>query len=126
MPTVKKDATIEELRQRIASAKHLVFTSFTGLTVGEITKLRVELRKDGTTYAVVKNTLFARAAGSELAKQVEQFLAGPTGVLFVPDDPVAPAKALKTFSDETKPVEVKAAIIDGKLVGAAQIKVLAS
>lgn len=126
MPTAKKDATIDELRERIKSAKHLVFTNFAGLTVSEITKLRGELRKDGTTYAVVKNTLFARAAGDELAKQVEEFLAGPTGVLFVTGDPVAPAKALKTFSDDTKPVEVKAAYIDGKLVDAAQVAVLAS
>ena len=88
MPTAKKEATIEELRKRIANSPNLFFTDFVGLTVEEITKLRGELRKDGTTYAVVKNTLFARAAGSELAKQVEQFLAGPTGVLFVPDDPV--------------------------------------
>lgn len=126
MPTAKKEATIDELRQRIAGAKHLVFTNYTGLTVAEITKLRGQLRKDGTTYAVVKNTLFARAAGAELAKQVEEFLAGPTGVLFVGEDPVAPAKALKTFSDDTKPIEVKAALIDGKIVGARAIAVLAS
>jgi large subunit ribosomal protein L10 len=126
MPTAKKEATIEELRRRIAGAKHLVFTNYTGLTVAEITKLRGALRKDGTTYAVVKNTLFARAAGEDLAKQVEAFLAGPTGVLFLGEDPVAPAKALKTFSDDTKPVEVKAALIDGKLVDAKAIATLAS
>ena len=126
MPTAKKETTIEELRQRIAGAKHLVFTNYAGLTVAEITKLRGELRKDGTTYAVVKNTLFARAAGADLAKQVEEYLAGPTGVLFVTEDPVAPAKALKTFSDDTKPVEVKAALIDGKIVDAKTIAMLAS
>jgi large subunit ribosomal protein L10 len=126
MPTAKKEATIEELRGKIASAKNLFFTNYTGLTVGDITKLRNELRKDGSTYGVVKNSLFQRAAGEELAKLVEEFLAGPTAVVFAGDDPVAPAKALKTFGDQNKPVPIKAAYIDGKIVDAKAVNILAS
>ncbi|HEY1729920.1 MAG TPA: 50S ribosomal protein L10 [Candidatus Baltobacteraceae bacterium] len=126
MPTAKKDATIEELRKRIASAQNLFLTDFVGLTVEEITKLRGELRKDGTTYAVVKNTLFKRAAGDELAAKLDAFLAGPTAIVFGGPDPVAPAKALKAFSDATKPVTVKVAYIDGQIVDAKQVATLAS
>ena len=126
MPTAKKEATIEELREKIASAKNLFFTNYAGLTVEQITKLRNELRKDGSTYGVVKNTLFKRAAGDELASQLDAILAGPTGVVFAGDDPVGPAKAIKTFSDQTKPVDVKAAYIDGKFVDAAQVQALAA
>ncbi|MBV8601336.1 MAG: 50S ribosomal protein L10 [Candidatus Eremiobacteraeota bacterium] len=126
MPTAKKEATIEELRERIKNSQSLFLTNYAGLTVGEITKLRGELRKDGNTYAVVKNTLFKRAAGEDLAKLLEEFLAGPTGIVFAGSDPVAPAKALKQFSDATKPVEVKAAYIDGQVVDKAQVNVLAS
>jgi large subunit ribosomal protein L10 len=126
MPTAKKEATIEELREKIAGAKNLFFTNYQGLTVEEISKLRTELRKDGSTYGVVKNTLFKRAASSELASQLDAILAGPTGVVFAGEDPVAPAKALKTFSDATKPVAVKAAYIDGKIVDAAQVQALAA
>jgi large subunit ribosomal protein L10 len=126
MPTAKKEATIEELRKRLGAAKHLFFTNYSGLTVGEMSKLRNELRRDGSTYAVVKNTLFSIAAGDELAAQLESFLAGPTGVIFSTEDPVAPAKALKTFSDDVKKIDVKAAYIDGKIVDAAGVAVLAS
>lgn len=126
MPTAKKEATIEQLRERIAGAKNLFFTNYAGLTVEEISKLRNELRKDGSTYGVVKNTLFKRAAGDELAAGLDAILAGPTGVVFAGDDPVAPAKAIKTFSDATKPVAVKAAYIDGRFVDAAQVQALAA
>jgi large subunit ribosomal protein L10 len=126
MPTAKKEATIEELRKRLADAKHLFFTNHSGLSVEDITKLRVQLRKDGTSYAVVKNTLFSIAAGEGLAKQIEQHLAGPTAVVFAGEDPVAPAKALKTFSDTVKKLDVKVAYIDGKIVNAAQVDALAS
>jgi large subunit ribosomal protein L10 len=124
MATARKEAAVEELTERLAAAKSLIFTDYAGLTVGEITKLRSELRKDGNTYSVVKNTLFRIAAG-DLAAQLESILAGPTGVVFGGIDPVAPAKALKTFSDSVKRVAVKAAYIDGKIVDPKHVETLA-
>ncbi|MBC5801350.1 MAG: 50S ribosomal protein L10 [Candidatus Eremiobacteraeota bacterium] len=126
MPTAKKGQTIDELRKRLAETKYLFFTNYAGLTVGEITRLRTELRKDGSSYAVVKNTLFSLAAGDELAKKFDAFLAGPTGVVFAPADPVAPAKALKQFSDGVKTLEVKAGYVDGRIIDAAQVQALAA
>ncbi len=96
------------------------------LTVEEITKLRGELRKDGSTYAVVKNTLFKIAAGETIAKQLDVYLAGPTGIVFAGTDPIAPAKAIKQFADDSKKLGIKAAYIDGVLVDAKQVEVLAS
>jgi large subunit ribosomal protein L10 len=124
MPTARKETAIQELRDRLAGAQNLFLTDYAGLTVEEITKLRGELRKDGNTYSVVKNTLFRIAAG-DVATQLDQFLAGPTGIVFAGVDPVAPAKALKTFSDTTKKIEIKAAYIDGRVVDAAQVDALA-
>jgi large subunit ribosomal protein L10 len=124
MPTARKEATIGELTKKLAGAKNLFLTDYAGLTVEEITKLRGELRKDGNTYSVVKNTLFRIAAG-DLATALDSFLAGPTGIVFAGADPVAPAKALKTFSDTVKRITVKAAYIDGQVVDAKQVEKLA-
>jgi large subunit ribosomal protein L10 len=126
MPTARKEHAVQELRDRLADSQNLFLTDFAGLTVEEITKLRGELRKDGSTYAVVKNTLFKIAAGDEIAKQLDAFLAGPTGIVFAGTDPVAPAKAIKQFADDSKKLGIKAAYIDGKLVDAKQVLVLAS
>ena len=126
MPTAKKEETVEKLRQRLDDAKYLFFTDYAGLTVEEITRLRTELRKDGSSYAVVKNSLFSIAAGDELSHKLEQYLAGPTGVIFASNDPVAPAKVLKQFSDDVKPIQVKAGYVDGQIIDAAGVRVLAS
>jgi large subunit ribosomal protein L10 len=127
MPTAKKEATIEQLRQKLGASKNLFFTNYAGLTVGDITKLRNELRKDGTsTYGVVKNSLFSIAAGDDLAKKFETYLTGPTAIVFAGEDPVAPAKAMKTFGDANKPVEIKAAYIDGQIVDAKGVAQLAA
>jgi large subunit ribosomal protein L10 len=124
MPTAKKESAVQELRERLAASQNLFFTDYAGLTVEEITKLRGELRKDGNTYSVVKNTLFRIAAG-DVASHVEAFLAGPTGIVFSGADPIAPAKALKAFSDGVKKIGIKAAYIDGKVITPSQVDVLA-
>jgi large subunit ribosomal protein L10 len=126
MPTAKKEAEVEELKGRLSGARTLFFTDYAGLTVGAITKLRNELRKGGSSYTVVKNTLFRRALGADLAKQFEEFLTGPTGVVFAGDDPIAPAKALKQFSDDNKSLSIKAAYIDGKVADVAHVNALAA
>ena len=126
MPTARKEEAVHELRERLAESQSLFFTDFAGLTVEEITNLRGKLRKDGNTYAVVKNTLFKIAAGDELAGKVEQFLAGPTGIVFAGNDPVAPAKAIKEFADESKKLGIKAAYFDGQLYDAKQVEALAA
>jgi large subunit ribosomal protein L10 len=126
MPTARKETAVQELRERLAGSQNLFLTDFAGLTVEEITKLRGELRKDGSTYAVVKNTLFKIAAGEDIAKQLDAFLAGPTGIVFAGTDPVAPAKAIKQFADDSKKLGIKAAYIDGKLVDKKQVETLAS
>ena len=75
MPTARKEAAVQDLRDRLSKAQNLFLTDFAGLTVEEITKLRRELRKDGSSYTVVKNTLFKIAAGDEIAKQFDAHLA---------------------------------------------------
>jgi large subunit ribosomal protein L10 len=123
MPTARKETSVQELRERLAAAPNLFLTDYKGLTVEDITKLRGELRKDGNSYSVVKNTLFRIAAG-DVATQLDEFLAGPTGIVFAGEDPVAPAKALRTFADASKKLSIKAAWIDGRVASAAEVDAL--
>lgn len=123
MPTAKKDAKIEELRARTAQARNLFLTDFRGLTVGEISKLRRALGKGGASYGVVKNTLFTKAV-PEIAAQLEAYLQGPTAIVFAGEDVVGPAKALQSFVDETKKLEIKAGLVDGRVIGKGEVQQL--
>ncbi|HEY3676638.1 MAG TPA: 50S ribosomal protein L10 [Candidatus Tumulicola sp.] len=123
MPTARKETAVQELRDRLAAAPNLFLTDYQGLTVEDITRLRGELRKDGNSYAVVKNTLFRIAAG-DIAKELDEHLTGPTGIVFAGADTVAPAKALRTFSEATKKLSVKAAWLDGRVAAAAEVDAL--
>lgn len=122
----KKQATVDELHDKLGSAKSFFLTDFTGLTVKKVTELRRRLRKAGIEYVVVKNTLAERALeGLELPDVVE-FFRGPTAVAIGNEDPVAPAKVLVDFAKENdnRP-SMKAAVVDRKAYNPQQVERLA-
>ena len=101
MPTERKNQSIEELRARIAATPNVVLTDYRGLTVGELRTLRSALRKQSSTFAIIKNTLFGIALGDERRGQLAALLQGPTGVAFAgtTEPPVAaPTWAMRSIS----------------------------
>jgi len=88
----EKNANIDSLKSRLASAQSLVLADFRGLTVESDTKLRREFRAVGCEYQVVKNTLLGKAVKGTPMEVLESLLAGPTAIAFSTEDPAAPAK----------------------------------
>ena len=52
-------------------------------------------------------------------------LAGPSAFVFASGDPVASAKALKSFAKENDKLVIKGGILDGKAMNADQVKAIA-
>ena len=124
--TVRPDKgdTVAELTESFSSSSAAVLTEYRGLTVKQITDLRVALGAD-TTYAVVKNTLTKIAAGNAGLAGLEALLAGPTAVAFVQGDPVTAAKALRDFARANPALVVKGGVMDGKPLSADEVRKLA-
>ena len=61
MNSTEKNANIDSLKTRLASAQSLILADFRGLTVESDNKLRREFRAVGCEYQVVKNTLLCKA-----------------------------------------------------------------
>lgn len=123
----KKQATVDELHDKLGSAKSFYMTDFSGLTVKKVTELRRRLRKAGVEYVVVKNTLAERALeGLDVPANTAGFFKGPTAVAFGVEDAVAPAKVLVDFAKENdnRPA-MKAAVVDRKAYTAEQVERLA-
>jgi large subunit ribosomal protein L10 len=64
------------------------------------------------------------ADGTDMTLLKEHFL-GPCAVALSYEDPVAPAKVLVKFSEDNAALEVKAGIVEGRLVDSSDIKRLA-
>lgn len=120
----KKDEIIVELEEKFTGATVSIFADFRGMNVAEVTKLRRRLREAGCEFKVAKNTLTALVAKRLNLEGVEPYLKGPVAIAFG-KDPVAPAKILSDFIRENKRMEIKAGILEGKIIDAAGIKALA-
>ena len=97
----EKAAVIEAIKAKASTASFAVVTDFKGMTVEELTNLRVSLRKAGGEYLVVKNTL-ARIAFTESTHDViKDKFHDNCGIAFGFEDPVAVAKAVSDFAKQS-------------------------
>lgn len=122
----QKMQEVEVLRDKISKAKSIVLVDYRGLTVEEDTDLRNTLRKANIEYKVIKNTLILFAVKDGELKDLAPHLNGPTAVAFSFDDELVTSKALYEYSKKNNKLELKAGIVDGKIVGIDDIKVLAT
>ncbi|MCL5045223.1 MAG: 50S ribosomal protein L10 [Actinobacteria bacterium] len=121
----EKEMAVGELTEKFRNSKAAVLTNYRGLNVAQATKLRKKLREAGVEYRVVKNTL-ARIAAHQLGLTgLDGFLEGPTAIAFGAQDPVAPAKALSDFAKDNKQLEIKAGLLEGKVIDPTGVKALA-
>lgn len=119
-----KAETVAQLTESFRSSAATVLTEYRGLTVKQVTALRVALGAD-TTYSVVKNTLTRLAADQAGLAELQGHLTGPTAVAFINGDPVDAAKSLRDFAKANPALVVKGGVLDGKTLTAAEINKLA-
>lgn len=127
MPLSKseKQELLGEYEQGLAQASHVFLLGYQGITVPQVTELRARVRASGGEYAVVKNTLALRAIDSRALAVLKDHFAGPTAVVWSATDPVAVAKALTDFAKDVPAIQLKAGLVEGQPIPAAQIKEIA-
>ena len=121
-----KKTVVAEISDKFDRAKTVVLVDYRGLTVAEDTELRNQLRKAGVEYAVLKNTMIARAIEGKGLDEMKAHLEGPTAVAFSYDDMTAPAKILSDFAKKTKKTEIKCGVCDGDYLNAEGVEALAN
>ncbi|HHW31160.1 MAG TPA: 50S ribosomal protein L10 [Clostridiaceae bacterium] len=129
MPSEKvlnqKKEVVSQLTEKLKASESIILADYRGLTVEQDTELRSALRKAGVEYRVIKNTLIKFAAKESGLEELNPFLVGPTALAISDSDPVAPAKVLYEYANKYNNLELKAGIVNGKLVDVKGIKELA-
>lgn len=124
MPTKEKADTIAEVSAALKGAAAVYVSRNNGLTVGEVTELRKQLRAVGAVHRVIKNTLAARAATAAGIQGLDAYLSGPTVVTISKTDIVAPAKVLTNFAKDHEKIQVIGGVVEGVANNAADVKAI--
>lgn len=123
----EKTILIEALLKRVNASPFLFVVDYTGLTVDKFAELRKRLRAAGSEIHVFKNTLVRKAAEKAgYPAGLATALSGQTAVVTGEKDVCAAAKVMKTFADEFEKPQLKAGVLDGKVLDAGSIKALAT
>ena len=124
-----KEALKTTLGGEFSSSNATIVAEYAGLSMAELTELRVKLRETDAQFKVLKNRV-AKVAIKEDSPDTEalmEHLSGPVGVVFVKGDAAATAKSVLEFAKEKKEFfKVKAGIMDGQLVTTAELDAIAS
>jgi large subunit ribosomal protein L10 len=122
MDRAEKAQSIEALKGVFADAGAVVVTHYMGLTVAEMTDLRLRLRKEGAALKVVKNTLVQKALNGSVGEAGDALFKGPVAIAYGPDVSAA-AKVSTAYAKENEKFTVVGAlmgetVLDAKGVGA--------
>jgi large subunit ribosomal protein L10 len=121
-----KETEIKALETAFKGSDSAIIVDYKGLNVPQVTELRRQLRTAKASYKVVKNTLAKRALKGTAFQPLERYFEGTTAVAYTATDPVALAKTLTTFLKGAPALKIKAAVVQGRAVQAAEVSELAA
>lgn len=121
----EKQVIVNELKEKLKAGKVAILTDYRGLDVSAMTRLRRKLRESNSELKVAKNTLARLAAREAGLDDLEPYLQGPTAIAFSMGDPVVPAKVMVDLTREFKQLEIKAGILEGKIIHGEEVRQLA-
>lgn len=121
----QKEAIVADVAEVAKSAHSAIGAEYRGLSVDEMTSLRVEARKAGVYVRVIKNTLAKRALQDSDFACMQDGLSGPLVFMFSQEDPGAAARVAEAFGKGRDRFQVKLVSIGGKLLEPSELGALA-
>ena len=122
-----KERVVAELTEKLRTSDTMIVADYRGLTMPQIDALRGKLIEQGARFSVVKNTLTRRAAEAAGAEALLALLEGPSAIAFVEadGDAVAVAKALADSAKDTRVLEIKGGVMQGRVISGSDVEELA-
>ena len=124
MSRAGKEAEIQSLNENFSNNELVVVTHYSGLGVEALTELRTNLRSEGASFKVTKNSLAKLALKGTQFEAIEGLFSGPTGVA-TSQDPVAAAKVAYKFAKDNDKLVILGGALGGKVLDVAAVEALA-
>ncbi len=120
----QKQQDLDELVDKMKSAKSVVLSEYRGTPVKDVDKFRAAMRKENVYTKVYKVTLVNKALQALGIDQAVDFKL-PVVLSFSSEDEVAPARIVKQVSKEVKTIDILSGVVGGSLLNKEQMMVLA-
>ena len=121
----QKQAQVDELTEKMKNSKLILLTEYRGINVEDVTKLRTSLRKTNSEYCVIKNNITRRALEAYGINELDEILTGPVAVILGHEDYLEPLKTIYKYTEDHDFYQIKAGVIDGKVVSKEELITLA-
>ena len=121
----EKASEIEALQAVLKGGPAAFVLAPRGLTVNQVTTLRRKVRASQWQMKVVKNRLALRAMKGTALEPLSSHFKGETALAGTSADPAPLAKAIDEFAKDHQGLGIKAGLVDGRAVAAAQVKAIA-
>src|SRR3954463_11345120 len=123
MAVTRADRAVElkQVEPGVKATESAMLVDYKGMNVPQVTELRRQLRTAKASYKVVKNTLARRAIKGTALEALDAHFAGTTAVAYTANDPVILPKTITAFVKTAPPLTVRAAIVAGRAIKAAEV-----
>lgn len=121
MPNAQKIAKVDDLAQKLESAKSAVLFQYQGLNADGVYQLRSKIRQKGGVMEVAKNSLITRAF-EKIGIKLPQDLTGPTAITFANEDEIAPLKEVEAVNKDKEFISFKYGLYEKKLLLSEELK----
>ena len=126
MPAELKKKAVQDIEKQARESTGLIVTSFKALKTVEFNEIRAKLRRFKSEYRVIKNSLTRIALKNAGLGELADMLQGPTAIVIERGDAMAATKAVFEFAKTHENVKIQGGVLDGKVVGAQALKVIAA
>jgi len=122
----QKQSIVAEVNAVASTAQAAIAAEYAGLSVAQMTALRVQARAAGVFVKVVKNTLARRAVAGTAFECLTEKLAGPLLLVFSAEDPGAGARVVRDFAKDNQKLVPVAIAFGGQVRGPEDLQALAT
>ncbi len=114
MPSQYNQQQLDQIKEKLATAKSVAIVDYSGTNATDQVKLRSMIRQVNGEMFVTKNTLINLAVGDD---SLQESLTGMNALVLSYEDAVSALKKLFEFKDEANKLEIKQGILieDGTL-----------
>jgi len=121
----EKVQAVQDLNGIFTSAGVVVVTHYSGLTVADVTQLRVQMAEAGANFRVIKNRLAKIALDGTPCAGISELLAGPIAIAFSEDFVAAP-KVVATFAKQNDNLVILGGVMGETILNVDDVEALAA